>query len=218
VKQRLAVKKKTPLWGILSVLLLFSLGSAGDCGLEGTVNFGVTVPVGELAQKDKGLAQTSGCLGAGLLYDLGGGVALCANFNYRHFGADLLSDSLAGSWQILSLTGGVRLSRGRVGPYIPYLELGGGNFWPDINVSTPTVNSTSAFTSSIGFYGGLGLKSRSQGAVAYELAVKFYSLTIDEGELAPQYEFFVAPPSEITGSFYYLTIEGAVLFDIPIGF
>lgn len=50
------------------------------------------------------------------------------------------------------------------------------------------------------------------------MAVKFYSFTIEEDDLAPRYEFFVAPPSEISGSFYYLTIEGAVLFDIPIGF
>ena len=80
------------------------------------------------------------------------------------------------------------------------------------------VHSTSSFESSIGFYGGLGLKSGSRGGVAYELAVRLYRFTIDEGDLAPRYEFFVVPPSEISGNFYYLTIEGAVLFDIPVGF
>ncbi|MFQ5868869.1 MAG: hypothetical protein ACE5JC_03085 [Candidatus Zixiibacteriota bacterium] len=64
----------------------------------------------------------------------------------------------------------------------------------------------------------MGLKSGSRGGVAYELAVKFYRLTIEEDDLAPRYEFFVAPPSEISGNFYYLTIEGVVHFDIPIGF
>lgn len=202
----------------LSVLLLFSLSAAGHCGLGGVINLGVNLPVGEFAQKDKALALTGGCLGAGLLYDFGGGVALCGNFNYRHFGADLLSDSLGGSWRVLSLTGGLRLSRGKVGPYIPYLELGGGTFWPDLKVSTPTVDSSLSYERSSGLYGGLGLKSGSRGGVAYELTVKLYRFKIDEVDLVPRYEFFVAPPSEISGEFYYLTIEGAVLFDIPIDF
>jgi len=120
----------------LFVLLFFSLSTAGRCGFERMVNFGITLPLGEFAEKDKGLALTSGCLGAGSLYDLGRGVALCGNFDYRHFGADLLPDSLKGSWRILTLTEGVRLSRGRIGAYIPYLELGGGNFCPDLNVAT----------------------------------------------------------------------------------
>ncbi|MFQ5868870.1 MAG: hypothetical protein ACE5JC_03090 [Candidatus Zixiibacteriota bacterium] len=119
------MRRKISFVAALSVLLVFSLNAAGRCGLERMVNFRITLPLEEFAEKDKGLALTSGCLGAGLLYDLSGGVALCGNFNYRHFGADLLSDSLGGSWQVLSLTGGLRLIRGKVGPYIPYLELGG---------------------------------------------------------------------------------------------
>jgi hypothetical protein len=87
------------------------------------VNLGITLPLGEFAQKGKGLALASGCLGAGLLHDLGGGVVLCRNFGYRHLGADLFSDSLGGSWQVLDLTGDLRQSRRKVGPYIPYLEL-----------------------------------------------------------------------------------------------
>ena len=212
------MRRKISFVAALSVLLVFSLNAAGRCGLERMVNFGITLPLGEFAEKDKGLALTSGCLGAGLLYDLSGGVALCGNFSYRHFGAALLSDSLGGSWRVLSLTGGLRLSRGMIGPYIPYLELGGGTFWPDLKVSTPTADSILSYESSFGLYGGLGLKSASGGAVTYELAIRFYRFTIDEGDLGPQYEFFVAPPSEMSGNFYYLTVEGAVLFNIPASF
>lgn len=113
------------------VLLFFSLSTAGRCGLERMVNFGITLPLGEFAQKDKALALAGGCLGAGLVYDFGDGVALCGNFSYRHFSAALLSDSLRGSWRVLSLTEGLRLSRGMIGPYIPYLELGA-SFRPDL--------------------------------------------------------------------------------------
>jgi len=182
------------------------------------INLGVNLPLGEFAQKDKALALAGGCLRVGVLYDFGGGVALCGNFNYRHFGADLLSDSLGGSWCVLSLTDALRLSRGMIGPYIPYLELGGGTFWPDLKVSTPSDDSILSYERSFGLYGGLGLKSAGRGGVVYESAVKFYRFTIEEDDLAPRYEFFVAPLSEISGNFCYLTIEGAVLFDIPIGF
>gem|GEM_PF-4652628 len=195
MKQRLGVRRRISLVAALFVLLFFSLNAAGRCGLERMVNFGITLPLGEFAQKDKALALAGGCLGAGLVYDFGGGVALCGNFNYRHFGADLLSDSLGGSWRVLSLTGGLRLSRGKVGSYIPYLELGGGTFWPDLKVSTPTVVSILSYERSFGLYGGLGLKSGSRGGVAYELAVKFYRSASDEGDLVPRYEFFVAPLS-----------------------
>jgi hypothetical protein len=88
------------------------------------VNFGLTLPLGEFAQKGKDLALASGCLGVGLLYDLGGGVALCGNFGYRHLGADLFSDSLGGSWQVLDLTGDLCPSRRKVSPYIPYFGIG----------------------------------------------------------------------------------------------
>jgi hypothetical protein len=206
MKQRLGVRRRISLVAALFVLLFFCLSTAGRCGLERMVNFGITLPLGEFAEKDKGLALTSGCLGAGLLYDLGAGVTLCGNFNYRHFGADLLPDSLEGSWQVLDLTGGLCPTRGKVGPHIPYLELGGGTFWPDLKVSTPMVDSILSYERSFGLYGGLGLKSGSRGGVAYELAVRFYRFTIDEGDLGPQYEFFVAPPSEMSGNFYYLTI------------
>lgn len=64
----------------------------------------------------------------------------------------------------------------------------------------------------------LALRSASRSGVAYELAVKFYRSASDEGDLVPRYGFSVSPPSEISGNFYYSTIEGAVLFDIPIGF
>lgn len=185
MKQRLGVRRKISLVAALFVLLFFSLSTAGRCGLERMVNFGITLPLGEFAQKDKTLALAGGCLGAGLVYDFGDGVALCGNFSYRHFGADLLSDSLGGSWRVLSLTGGLRLSRGKVGPYIPYLELGGGTFWPDLKVSTPTVDSILSYERSFGLYGGLGLKSGSRGGVAYELAVKLYRFTIEEDDLAP---------------------------------
>jgi len=163
MKQRLGVRRKISFVAALSVLLVFSLNAAGRCGLERMVNFGITLPLGEFAEKDKGLALAGGCLGAGLVYDFGSGVALCGNFNYRHFGADLLSDSLGGSWRVLSLTDGLRLSRGMIGPYIPYLELGGGTFWPDLKVSTPTADSSLCYESSLGLCRCLGLKSAGRG-------------------------------------------------------
>jgi hypothetical protein len=216
MRQRLTVKNRAVLWVCSSFLLLVSLTAVGWCGLEAMVNFGLNVPAGELADKDKGLGLVGGGLGGGLLYDFGGGIALCGNFSYRHFGLDLLSDSLEGSWRVLTLTGGLRLSRGRLGPYRPYLELGGGNFWPRLTVSTPSFDSTISYKSSLGFYGGLGLKSAPRGAVTYEFAIRLYRFSIEEGELAPQYELFVASPSEIGGKFYYLTVGAVVRFDIPL--
>ena len=70
------MRRKISLVAALFVLLFFSLSTAGRCGLERMVNFGITLPLGE-------------------------------------------------SWRVLSLTGSLRLSQGKVGPHMPYLELGG---------------------------------------------------------------------------------------------